>query len=163
SSTARAAATRTRSSPRVSGRCWQPSGCSPSRSWSRSGCPPGRARRRRRRRRTLARCQRSRRLRNPAARGAKIHAPECVRTVADRALLYTDGSEFLAGTVPFVHEGLERDEAILVALPAHNLDLLRGALGSDAGRVLFADMEELGRNPARIIPAWRDFVDEHLP
>jgi len=83
--------------------------------------------------------------------------------LAHSALLYTDGSEFLAGTVPFVHEGLERDEAILVALPAHNLDLLRGALGSDAGRVLFADMEELGRNPARIIPAWRDFVDEHLP
>ena len=33
-------------------------------------------------------------------------------------------------------------------------------LGADAEQVQFADMAEVGRNPARIIPAWSDFVDE---
>ena len=39
--------------------------------------------------------------------------------------------------------------------------VLRMALGPDARRVGFADMETLGRNPGRIIGAWRDFVREH--
>jgi anti-sigma regulatory factor (Ser/Thr protein kinase) len=38
---------------------------------------------------------------------------------------------------------------------------LQEALGRDAQAVTFADMSEVGANPARIIPAWRDFVDEH--
>jgi anti-sigma regulatory factor (Ser/Thr protein kinase) len=79
--------------------------------------------------------------------------------LAHCALLYRDEDEFLAGTVPFVHEGFERDEAILVALPGRNLALLRGALGSDAERVAFSEMEVFGRNPARLIPAWRDILD----
>jgi len=32
------------------------------------------------------------------------------------AFFYADADEFLAGTVPFVQEGLEAGEAILVAL-----------------------------------------------
>jgi hypothetical protein len=47
-----------------------------------------------------------------------------------------------------------------VALPPDRLALLRGALSSDeADRVGFADMTVIGNNPARIIPAWRDFLD----
>ena len=34
-------------------------------------------------------------------------------------------------------------------------------LGGEGEAVQFVDMPALGRNPARIIPAWRDFVDEH--
>ena len=37
----------------------------------------------------------------------------------------------------------------------------RGELGGDAGHVLFADMGEVGVNPARIIPAWQDFLAAH--
>jgi anti-sigma regulatory factor (Ser/Thr protein kinase) len=77
------------------------------------------------------------------------------------AFLYADADDFLAGTVPFVRAGLAGGEAILVALPRPNRVRLRAALGDDRDRVLFAEMEELGRNPARIIPAWRDFLDEH--
>lgn len=36
--------------------------------------------------------------------------------------------------------------------------MLRDALGADAGRMHFAAMTTLGRNPACIIPAWREFV-----
>jgi hypothetical protein len=74
------------------------------------------------------------------------------------AYFYADADEFLAGTVPFVRAGLEAEEAILVALPRRNLDLLRGSLGPEAQLVRFVDMERLGRNPARIIPAWHDFL-----
>ena len=75
------------------------------------------------------------------------------------ALFYRDADEFLAGTVGFVRDGLEAGEAVRVVLPRPNLELLRGELGSDADEVAFAEMEQLGRNPARLIPAWRDFLD----
>jgi anti-sigma regulatory factor (Ser/Thr protein kinase) len=74
------------------------------------------------------------------------------------ALFYEGPDSFLAGTLPFVRQGLARDEAMLVALPRERVALLAGELGDDAPRVHFANMAELGRNPARIIPAWRDFV-----
>ena len=49
----------------------------------------------------------------------------------------------------------------MVAIGAEKIELLRSRLGADAERVVFADMAELGANPARIIPAWQEFVDAH--
>jgi anti-sigma regulatory factor (Ser/Thr protein kinase) len=40
---------------------------------------------------------------------------------------------------------------------------LRAALGADSARVHFGDMRELGRNPARIIPTWCEFLERHAP
>jgi anti-sigma regulatory factor (Ser/Thr protein kinase) len=79
------------------------------------------------------------------------------------AFFYGDADAFLAGTVPFVRAGLEAEEAILVALPSHNLELLREALGADAAAVQLTEIEQIGRNPARIIPVWREFLaaDDH--
>jgi anti-sigma regulatory factor (Ser/Thr protein kinase) len=77
------------------------------------------------------------------------------------AFFYADADEFLAGTVPFLRGGLETGEPALVAVVRARADALKGELGGDGAGVLFADMEELGRNPVRIIPAWRQFVDEH--
>jgi anti-sigma regulatory factor (Ser/Thr protein kinase) len=74
------------------------------------------------------------------------------------ALLYAGDDEFLAGTLPFAQGAIERDEQILIALGEAKTNLLRGALGRDAERAIFTPMETLGQNPARIIPAWRDFV-----
>jgi anti-sigma regulatory factor (Ser/Thr protein kinase) len=75
-----------------------------------------------------------------------------------RALFYSGDDEYLAGTVPFIREGLEAGEPILAAVGAAKGRLLQAELGDGAGEVQFADMAELGRNPARIIPAWREFV-----
>ena len=72
------------------------------------------------------------------------------------ALLYEGPDGLLAGTLPFIREGLERDEPVLVAVGADKIERLRGALGAE--RVEFADMAVLGHNPARIIPAWHDFL-----
>jgi len=77
------------------------------------------------------------------------------------ALFYAGEDDFLAGTVPFIVEGVTRDEPVLVVVSAPKIEALRRALNGAADRVQFADMAEVGRNPARIIPAWRDFVDEN--
>jgi anti-sigma regulatory factor (Ser/Thr protein kinase) len=77
------------------------------------------------------------------------------------ALLYADADEFLDGTLPFVREGVDAGEPVLVVLAAEKNERLRRELGADADRVLFADMRELGANPARILPAWLDFVSAH--
>src|SRR3954470_10413905 len=76
------------------------------------------------------------------------------------ALFYAGEEEFLAGTLPFIREAVAADEPIMVAVDRPKIDLLKRHLNGEGDRVLFADMRELGRNPALIIPAWRDFVDE---
>jgi anti-sigma regulatory factor (Ser/Thr protein kinase) len=78
------------------------------------------------------------------------------------AFFYANAEELLAGTVPFLRAGAEAGEAMLVAMPSSALDLLKGELNGEAESIQFANMEELGRNPARIISAWRDFVGIHL-
>jgi anti-sigma regulatory factor (Ser/Thr protein kinase) len=74
------------------------------------------------------------------------------------ALFYAGLDDFLAGTVPFIHEGLEADEPMLVAVPEVRMRALQAELDGDAGRVTFLDIIEIGRNPAHIIPAWADFL-----
>lgn len=75
------------------------------------------------------------------------------------ALIYDDSDQFLAGALPFLTAGLEAEEAILVAVSQRTSDLLRGELGADASGIGFVAMEEVGRNPGRIVPLWGDFVD----
>jgi anti-sigma regulatory factor (Ser/Thr protein kinase) len=77
------------------------------------------------------------------------------------ALIYEDADSYLEGTVPFLRAALDAGEPALVAVGRDQTELLEGELGEDAKRVRFADMEALGRNPAWIIPFWRDFVDEN--
>ncbi len=77
------------------------------------------------------------------------------------AFLFSGVTELLAGTVPFVRAALDADEPVMVALVDAHWQPLRAALGADADRVHHVDMEVLGRNPARIIPAWAAFVEAH--
>jgi anti-sigma regulatory factor (Ser/Thr protein kinase) len=77
------------------------------------------------------------------------------------ALLYDGPEGFVEGTVPFLREGIEGGEPIMVAVGAERIRALRGALGPDAGAVRFVDMAHMGRNPGRIISAWHDFADDH--
>ncbi len=78
------------------------------------------------------------------------------------ALFYADEQELLAGTLPFLSAGVEAGEAMLVAMPQASLRVLMGELNGEAEHIQFVDMQELGRNPARIISAWHDFLDTHL-
>jgi anti-sigma regulatory factor (Ser/Thr protein kinase) len=74
------------------------------------------------------------------------------------ALLYRDLDDFVAGAAAFLRAGLAADEPAMAAVPEPRLDALRDAVGQD---VRLVDMTGFGRNPARIIPALRDWVDEH--
>jgi anti-sigma regulatory factor (Ser/Thr protein kinase) len=76
------------------------------------------------------------------------------------ALLYASDAEFVDALVPFIVGGLEVDQPVLAVLSENKIAALRDALGDESDRVLFADMTEIGQNPARIIPAWREFVDD---
>ena len=75
------------------------------------------------------------------------------------ALIYEGPAEYLEGTVPFLRAGIEAGEPVRAAVGESQRQMLEGELG-DAEGVRFADMEQLGRNPAWIIPFWREFVDE---
>ncbi len=77
------------------------------------------------------------------------------------AFLYKGDEEFLAGILPFVRDGIAAGEPVMVAVIEQRADRLRDALGADAAEAHFVDMAELGHNPARIIPGWRRFLDEH--
>jgi anti-sigma regulatory factor (Ser/Thr protein kinase) len=77
------------------------------------------------------------------------------------ALFYATHDEFLAGTLPFILKGVDTGEPVLVLVPEPRLTSLRTALEGAAAAVRFADMGLVGRNPARIIPVWQDFVDDH--
>jgi anti-sigma regulatory factor (Ser/Thr protein kinase) len=77
------------------------------------------------------------------------------------AMFYRGDPDFLAGLLPFIRDGLESDEAVVVAEPLPRLDLLRDALDGDAGAVEFLDMAEIGANPARIIGVWAEALDRH--
>jgi anti-sigma regulatory factor (Ser/Thr protein kinase) len=77
------------------------------------------------------------------------------------AMFYAGTDEFLDGTLTFIREGLAGGEPVLVVVDAPKIDLLRNRLGADARAVRFADMADIGFNPARIIPAWCDFVETH--
>jgi anti-sigma regulatory factor (Ser/Thr protein kinase) len=50
---------------------------------------------------------------------------------------------------------------MLVAVGAAKRRLIEGELGAEATAIQFVDMDRLGRNPARIIPAWTDFVNAY--
>ncbi|HEY7830979.1 MAG TPA: sensor histidine kinase [Solirubrobacteraceae bacterium] len=85
----------------------------------------------------------------------------CTAGYRHEAFFYAGSEQFIAGTLPFIHEALAANEPILVVLDETKIALLRQQLGADSERVLFADMAEVGINPARIIPAWEDFLDRH--
>ncbi|SPM38006.1 regulator of Sig8, partial [Mycobacterium numidiamassiliense] len=81
------------------------------------------------------------------------------------ALLYHSQREFLDSVVAFVDDGLSMDEAVLVAVPGENLELLRGSLvgaggGLPAGLQL-ADSADVARNPTRFLALEGSFAEEH--
>lgn len=78
-----------------------------------------------------------------------------------RALIYAGADEYLAGTMPFVHQALIAGDPLLIAVAEDKGELIADELGPDVDRVLLLDRQKMSRNPASIIPLWRDFVDDH--
>jgi anti-sigma regulatory factor (Ser/Thr protein kinase) len=78
-----------------------------------------------------------------------------------QALFYRGDQDYVDGVLEFIRPGLEADEPIAVAVPAPRAALLRQRLASLRPDIEMLDMYELGRNPARIIPAVHDMLARH--
>lgn len=77
------------------------------------------------------------------------------------ALLYQGTADYLAAVLGWIQAALARAEPVFVAVPGPASAQLRQDLGASSPGVQFADMAELGRNPARIISAFIAFAAEH--
>ncbi|HEX5094965.1 MAG TPA: sensor histidine kinase, partial [Acidimicrobiia bacterium] len=90
-------------------------------------------------------------------------APETITRTRDfrhEALFYEGRAEFVRATVQFVRDGLAAGEAVMVATLAEKIAAVKSELGAEAAPVTFADMQVIGRNPARIIEAWHEFITQ---
>jgi anti-sigma regulatory factor (Ser/Thr protein kinase) len=74
-------------------------------------------------------------------------------SLTHRALLYGSKDEFLASTVPFIQDGLDRGAPIRVAVTDRKRAWLRAALGSDARYVIFSDGSQCYRHPVQTLAA----------
>jgi anti-sigma regulatory factor (Ser/Thr protein kinase) len=76
-------------------------------------------------------------------------------------LLYRGRAELEGAVREFVRAGTAAGEPVLAVVPRANLKWLEAGLGDDATDVRFEDMSEVGRNPARLLPMFEDWIDEH--
>ena len=76
-------------------------------------------------------------------------------------LFYSGLADFARRCAPFLREGIAAGEPALVMVGAKKIEALKRELGPDSEHVTFENMEVAGLNPARIIPAWREFAESH--
>src|SRR5258708_4632868 len=76
-------------------------------------------------------------------------------------LFYRDQAEYRAQILGFARAGIAKGEPSLIAVPGDKGRLLSGQLDAECGDLQWSDMAEMGRNPARIIPELRAFIDKH--
>jgi anti-sigma regulatory factor (Ser/Thr protein kinase) len=82
-------------------------------------------------------------------------------TLTHAALFYRDRAEYRTQILRFAREGLAGGEAVLIALPGEQADEIGSGLSGEPGELLCVDLTDVGRNPARIIPELRAFIDKH--
>jgi anti-sigma regulatory factor (Ser/Thr protein kinase) len=73
------------------------------------------------------------------------------------ALLYRDPQQLRLAVGAFLDDAHEAGEPVLAVLPSHSLQALGEVLEQPG--VQFEDMAQAGRNPARLIPRLRDWLD----
>lgn len=79
------------------------------------------------------------------------------RAFRHEAFLYYDREDFVEGVADFVADGLVRGEPAVIAVGGEKIETLKAVLKDEKG-VFFVDMDEVGRNPACLIPAYHDFI-----
>lgn len=90
-------------------------------------------------------------------------APVRHQSFRHEALFYGGTQGFVESVVPFIREGVAGGEAVLVAVAPAKIELIRAELDGEGDFIRFTNMFELGHNPGRILPSWREFVAEQLP
>jgi anti-sigma regulatory factor (Ser/Thr protein kinase) len=77
------------------------------------------------------------------------------------AFFYGDRLQYRAEISRFARAGLAVGEPVFMALPGGEARLIGERLAGQPAELACFDMEDLGRNPARIIPALLAFTDRH--
>ena len=77
------------------------------------------------------------------------------------AYFYDDERDYMSYLPAFAGTGLRSSEPVFVAVPGNKAGLLRERLGAESRLLRYGAMSETGRNPARLIPELRSFIDEH--
>ncbi|KMO93401.1 sensor histidine kinase [Streptomyces roseus] len=71
---------------------------------------------------------------------------------------YRGQDQFMTGTLGYIREALEADEAVVVAVPEARAALLRGELAGEPA-VTFVDTATAGPNPGRLVAAWTAWLE----
>jgi transcriptional regulator with XRE-family HTH domain len=79
-----------------------------------------------------------------------------------KALLYAEADELLDTAGPFLEEGLERSEAVLVMAKQESIDLFRKRFGPAAKRIEFVDSTAWYTTPAAALDGLRSFAGSRL-
>ena len=77
------------------------------------------------------------------------------------AYFYDDERDYLSYLSAFAIAGLRSAEPVFVAVPGRKAELLRERLGAESHLLRYGAITKTGRNPARLIPELRAFIDEH--
>jgi anti-sigma regulatory factor (Ser/Thr protein kinase) len=80
-----------------------------------------------------------------------------------QAFLYAGLDEFLDETVPFLREGLEDGEAVVVVVREPGLAALRDSLGPCGDLVDYYDSAEFYRHPVRTLKMYQELVNRKAP
>ncbi len=80
------------------------------------------------------------------------------RMLEHRLLTYGSDEQFLAGTVPFLVEGVERSDCLLAVTTAARIEHLQDALDDRAERVEFADWTDWYRSPKDVLSRYDAYV-----
>ena len=75
------------------------------------------------------------------------------------AFLWSGRTEYVAGLVPFVLDGLDAGETVVVAVTPEHARWLSDELGPRMAEVELVDLRWLAQNPARIVPALQELLD----
>jgi transcriptional regulator with XRE-family HTH domain len=88
--------------------------------------------------------------------------PMSPRLLEHRVLAYGSDEEFLATTVPFFAQGIQRSEPALAVTSAAHIELLRTSLGADAGHVVFVDSAGWLTSPNAALDRFRAWVKQEI-
>jgi CheY-like chemotaxis protein len=78
------------------------------------------------------------------------------------ALVYSSLDELAVAALPFIREGLARDERVLVVLREDRSAAVRDVLGSDAAKIEFGDVVSWYQSPEHAFQQYMSYIDEHL-
>lgn len=87
--------------------------------------------------------------------------PHPDRSLRHEALFYEGHPDLIGWGASFVEDAVLQHEPILVASLREVTGAIRDRLRERGGSVEFVDMAGVGRNPARIIPVWQDFMERN--